>query len=134
MSVDDEQNRRITDNAKGVSDNAKEITRLSTEQALTRQSVDSLKETFDTGMTTLNTNLKERDDKFLESRKQERVDASKEADKAREQDKWFWGKVFGIVGTFLTLGSAGGATAWYAMEVPVERAAPAPVPLAEPLP
>lgn len=124
--VDTEQNRKIDSNTTRIGV-------LETNQALTGQKVDDLKDAFTTGMIGLKTDLKDRDDKFLEARKQERDDTAVEKKLEREEARWFWGKVFGIVGSVITLASAGGATAWYAMDdnqhntERVEHAAPAPV-------
>lgn len=127
---DTEQNRKIESNTTRIGV-------LETNQALTGQKVDDLRTAFDTGMISLKTDLKDRDDKFLEARKQEREDTAIEKKLEREEARWFWGKVFGIVGSVITLASAGGATAWYAMDdnphkERAELAAPVAAPVAEP--
>lgn len=102
--------------------------------ALAAQKLDTLSDTFSTGMTDLKDVLRTRDEEARESRTQEREDAKTEGAANREQSRWFWGKVFAIVTSLLTVGGAGGGV-WYAYAQPSAEApavVPAPAPVAVP--
>lgn len=133
MSVDEEQNRRIGANAEQIDSLKTRVATVETEIALTGQKVDTLSTTFGTGMTDLKDVLRARDEEAREARTTEREDAKIEAAAKREEARWYWGKVFGIVGSLLTLGGASGTAVWYtqapeAAEAPAAAPAPASTP------
>jgi len=97
---------------------------METAQALTAQKVDDLRMTFDTGMVDLKDVLKHRDAAADARRAEER----EELKHAREERKWFYNKVFAIIGSILTLAAAGGGAAYWAMDAP-RAPAPAPAPV-----
>ncbi len=100
-TTDDDQNRRIEGNAVKIDGLGRRVGELETGAALLGQSVDNLGVAFSTGMTDLKDVLKARDEEARETRIAD-----------REQQRWFWGKVFGIVATLLTLAGGGGAVWW----------------------
>ena len=122
---DDDQNRRIGDNARRIETLDGRVSTLETDAALLGQSLDSLKSTFETGMVDLKDVLKARDDESREQRQLDRADG----EAVRLEARWWWGKVFALVGSVLTLaGAGGGALYWQtgseAPSAPVEHADP----------
>jgi len=106
-TTDANQDKRIETNSTGIASNKADIALLRTEQALTGQKVDALRCSFDTGMIKLSDTLEARDIQAREDAKQARLDAREDAKIAREDARWFWGKVFGVVGSLVTLAGAG---------------------------
>ncbi len=124
MSRDEDQDKRIQANTDGLAE-------VRLQQSLTTVEVKNLRTAFDSGMIDIKDTVKEVNQQLREDVKEERRLTREAADKDREDRRWLWGKIFGIVGSVITLAGAGGGAAWYAMDDKpdkerVEVAAPAP--------
>ena len=122
---EDDQNRRIGDNARRIETLDGRVSTLETDAALLGQSLESLKSTFTAGLADLKTVLQARDDEAREQRQLDRADS----EAARAEARWWWGKVFALVGSVLTLAGAGGGALYWQTG---SEAPSAPVELAEP--
>jgi len=124
MSSTPENARRIDENRAAI-DHLKEWkTTMSGDVRVMTESFDNLKLIVATGFTKLEDVQAARDKALSEERHAERLAESDERKAKREDDRWYWGKVFGIVGSLIAAG--GGGAAWWASSAP-DAAEPAPV-------
>jgi len=124
LSTDEEQNRRLENVESDVYVLKEKVTELDKAQALVVQSIDNLSENITTGMFDLKETQALRDKAQIETRKAE-----------REDNKWWWGKVFAIVTAVVTLAGTGGGVAYSQMgRIDTVEVAPTPAPASVPVP